>query len=82
MHKTSLHTRYWRGFLFYSGWPMDTVEAERNLKIYRTNIHALQQVNTSVLSYAEHEVVAAMIRRFKGLEKNIEQAIYKQAKKH
>ncbi len=51
---------------------MDTVEAERNLKIYRTNIHALQQVNTSVLSYAEHEVVAAMIRRFKGLEKNIE----------
>lgn len=56
---------------------MDTVEAERNLKIYRTNIHALQQVNTSVLSYAEHEVVAAMIRRFKGLEKNIEQAIFK-----
>ncbi len=56
---------------------MDITDAKRNLAIYRHNIIALQQIDLSVLKYAEKELVGGMIRRFKELEKNIEQAIFK-----
>lgn len=56
---------------------MDIVEAERNLKIYRTNINALNSIITDGMKYAEKEFISGMLRKYKNLEKNIEQAIFK-----
>ncbi len=57
---------------------MNRVEAKRNLCIYRHNINALNHIDMTVLGYAEKEVISAMLRRFKQLEKTLEQALYPQ----
>lgn len=55
---------------------MDIIDAKKILEKYRNNIVVLQQLDTSVMTFDENVYRQVMIRKYKTLEKNIEEVIY------
>lgn len=55
---------------------MDIIDAKKIFEKYRNNIVVLQQLDTSVMTFDENVYRQVMIRKYKTLEKNIEEVIY------
>lgn len=55
---------------------MDVIEAQRNLKRYRSNVTALQQVHPQDLSVDEINTIALVIRKHNRLINNIEEQLH------
>jgi hypothetical protein len=63
-------------FLFLLVVFMDVIEAQRNLKRYRSNVTALQQVHPQDLSVDEINTIASVIRKHNRLINNIEEQLH------
>ncbi|KJV37863.1 hypothetical protein VH96_14495 [Acinetobacter indicus] len=76
-HKTPLHTRYWRGFLFLLVIPMtDKVQAKQDLEFCSAELSKYQNLSRSGLTRAEMLTIDGIMIKLKERIKNLREALY------
>lgn len=76
-HKTSLHTRYWRGFSFFIGdYMTDKVQAKKDLEFCSAELSKYQNLSRSGLTRVEMLAIDGIMIKLKERIKNLREALY------